>query len=1076
MFGGVSAPFIHRPVATTLLMVAILLVGLVAFPSLPVAPLPQVDFPTIAVSASLPGASPETMAASVAQPLERQIAQIPGVSQMTSTSSLGATAITVQFDLDRNIDGAANDIQAAINAASGQLPKDLPSPPTYRKVNPSDTPILILSVQSDVAPIIEVDDSAENILAQRISQISGVSLVRVGGQQTPAIRIQIDPAKLVEKNLQLEDVRAQIGIATVDSPKGSIMGQTQSFTIYDNDQLTTAKPWNDVIIAYRNGAPVRIRDIGQAVMGPADTTQAAWSNGKRSVFLVVFKQPGANVINTVDAIKKTLNVLEASIPPTIHVKVLSDRTTTIRASVHDVEYTLLLTITLVVAVIFVFLRSLWATIIPSITVPLALLGACGLMWAVGYSLDNLSLMAFTIAVGFVVDDAIVMLENITRHIEEGEKPFEAALKGSGEIGFTIISISISLIAVLIPLLMMGGIIGRLFREFSVTIAMTIVVSAIVSLTLTPMMASRLLKSRDEQHHGRLYNLSEKGFVALARGYEYGIDFVLRHRFATLLTFIATVIATVYLFAIIPKGFFPQQDTGILFGTTEAGQDVSFTQMYKLQEQAGAIVMADPAVDTMAMALGAGVGNAAQNNGRMFITLKPLDNRDANAFQVIARLRPKLAQIPGLRVYLQAAQDVTVGARAAKTQFQYTIQDANLAELNVWAPKILEKLQSLPELRDVATDQQNAGTTLTLAIDRDMASRFGIQPQLIDDTLYDAFGQRQVTQYFTQVNTYEVVEEVLPSLQGDPATLQKLYLHSPVTNQMVPLNAFAKWTTNPVQPLSISHQGQFPAITISFNLAQGVALGTATTAIQKAEQELQLPRALTTTFQGNAQAFQDSLTSVPLLILAALICVYLILGVLYESFIHPLTILSTLPSAGLGALATLMLFGYEFSLIALIGTILLIGIVKKNGIMMVDFAIAAERDEGLSTVEAIRKAALLRFRPIMMTTMAALLGGVPLMLSHGTGSELRQPLGYTMVGGLLVSQALTLFTTPIIYLYLDRVSHWLSGGTGRAQPPKPGAKAETQSGTRPELPFPEENAKSQPEREPEWANERAKAAE
>ena len=1033
---GISAPFIRRPVATTLLMVAILLVGLVAFPSLPVAPLPQVDFPTISVSASLPGASPETMATSVAQPLERQIAQIPGVSQMTSTSSLGATGITVQFDLDRNIDAAANDIQAAINAASGQLPKDLPSPPTYRKVNPSDTPILILSVQSDVAPIIDVDDAAENILAQRISQISGVSLVRVGGQQTPAIRIQIDPAKLVEKNLQLEDVRAQIGIATVDSPKGSIRGEKQSFTIYDNDQLTTAKPWNDVIIAYRNGAPVRVRDIGQAVMGPFDTTQAAWSNGKRSVFLVVFKQPGANVISTVEAVKRILTSLEAAIPPTIHVRVLSDRTTTIRASVRDVEYTLLLTIGLVVMVIFVFLRSVWATIIPSITVPLSLLGASALMWTVGYSLDNLSLMAFTIAVGFVVDDAIVMLENITRHIENGEKPLEAALKGSAEIGFTIISISVSLVAVLIPLLMMSGIIGRLFREFSVTIAMTIGVSALVALTLTPMMASRFLKSHDEERHGRLYNLSEKGFVMLARGYERGIDFVLRHRFATLMTFFATVIATVYLFVIIPKGFFPQQDTGIVFGTTEAGQDISFAQMYKLQEQAGAVVMADPAVDTMAMGLGAGVGNSAQNNGRMFITLKPQDERDANVFEVIARLRPKLAEINGLRVYLQAAQDVTVGARFSRTQFQYTLQDANLDELNAWAPKILDKLKSLPELRDVATDQQNAGTTLTLKIDRDMASRFGIQPQLIDDTLYDAFGQRQVTQYFTQVNTYDVIEEVLPQLQGDPATLDKLYIRSPTTNQMVPLSAFAKWTTAPVQPLSISHQGQFPAITISFNLAQGVALGQATAAVQRAEQELQLPRSLTTTFQGNAQAFQDSLTTVPLLILAALVCVYLILGVLYESFIHPLTILSTLPSAGLGALATLMLFGYEFSLVALIGTILLIGIVKKNGIMMVDFAISAERDEGLTTVEAIRKAALLRFRPIMMTTMAALLGGVPLMLSQGSGSELRQPLGYTMVGGLIVSQALTLFTTPIIYLYLDRVSHWLSGGSDKARPPAP----------------------------------------
>ena len=1031
MDGGVSGPFIRRPVATTLLMAAILLAGLVAYPLLPVAPLPQIDFPTIAVTGSLPGASPETMASSVAQPLERQIAQIPGVSQMISTSSLGATAITVQFDLDRNIDAAANDIQAAINAASGQLPKDLPSPPTYRKVNPSDTPILILSVQSDVAPIIDVDDAAENILAQRLSQISGVSLVRIGGQQQPAIRIQIDPAKLVEKNLQLEDVRSQIAIATVDSPKGSIMGDKQSFTIYDNDQLTEAKVWNDIIVAYRNGAPVRVRDIGVAVPGPADDTQTAWSNGKHSIFLVVFKQPGANVIKTVDSIKRALVKLEASIPPQIHVSVLSDRTTTIRASVDDVQFTLLLTIALVVMVIFIFLRSLWATIIPSITVPLALLGACALMWAFGYSLDNLSLMALTIAVGFVVDDAIVMLENITRHIEEGEKPYEAALKGAGEIGFTIVSISVSLIAVLIPLLLMSGIIGRLFREFAVTLAMTIIVSAIVSLTLTPMMASRFLKSHNEVRHGRLYNLSERGFVALARGYERGLDFVLRHRFITLLTFIATLAATVYLFEIIPKGFFPQQDTGVMFGTSEAGQDISFAEMSRIQEQLGAIVQADPAVDTIAMALGAGVGNAAQNNGRMFITLKPRAERDVSAFQVISRLRPKLAQVQGARLYLQVAQDVTVGARAARTQFQYTIQDADLAELNAWAPRILDKLKSLPELRDVASDQQVAGTTLQLSIDREMASRFGIQPQLIDDTLYDAFGQRQVTQYFTQVNTYEVIEEVTPALRGDPATLNKIYVRSPTTGQMVPLSAFAKWTTNPVAPLSISHQGQFPAITISFNLADGVALGTATKAIQNAEAQLQLPRAISTTFQGNAQALQDSLSSVPLLILAALVVVYLILGVLYESFIHPLTILSTLPSAGLGALGMLMLFGYDFSLIALIGTILLIGIVKKNGIMMVDFAIAAERDEGLDSLQAIRKAALMRFRPIMMTTMAALLGGVPLMLGHGTGSELRQPLGYTMVGGLIVSQALTLFTTPVVYLYLDRLSHWLSGSKAKA---------------------------------------------
>jgi HAE1 family hydrophobic/amphiphilic exporter-1 len=1026
MSGGFSEIFIRRPVATTLLMLALFLVGVVAYPQLPVAPLPQIDFPTITVSAQLPGASPETMATSVAQPLERQFAQIAGVSQMTSVSSLGSTAITIQFVLDRNIDAAANDVQGAINAAGGQLPKNMPTPPTYRKTNPSDTPILILSVTSDVEPIVDVDDIAENILAQRMSQIDGVSLVRIGGQQQKSIRIQIDPAKLVEKNLQLEDVRSQITSATVDNPKGAVIGDKQTFTIYDNDQLTLAKDWNDVIVAYRNGAPVRVRDIGKAVSGPADTTQAGWSMGKRGIFLVVFKQPGANVITTVESIKKQLVKLQSAIPPDIQVSVLSDRTTTIRASVKDVQFTMMLTIALVVMVIFVFLRNIWATIIPSVTVPLALLGACALMWGVGYSLDNLSLMALTIAVGFVVDDAIVVLENIQRHVEEGMKPFPAAIKGASEIGFTVISISISLVAVLIPLLLMSGIIGRLFREFSVTIAMTIGVSALVALTLTPMMASRFLKAHDEEKHGKLYKLSERGFEAMANGYARGLDLALRHSFITLMIFIATVAATGYLFVKIPKGFFPQQDTGIIFGTTVAGQDVSFPTMYKLQEQIGKIVQADPAVATMAMGLGTGTGNASQNYGRLFITLKPREDRDVDAFQVINRLRKKTAGVIGVRLFLQAAQDVTVGARAALTQFQYTLQDANYDELNYWAPKILAKLQTLPELRDVGTDQQSNGTTLKLSIDRDMASRFGIQPAQIDATLYDAFGQNEVTQYFTQVNTYFVVLEITPNLQKDPKTLDQLYIRSPNNGQLVPLSAFAKWTTAPVEPLSISHQGQFPAVTISFNLAPNVALGQATDAIKRAEQDLRLPAGLQTAFQGNAQAFQDSLTTVPLLILAALVAVYIILGVLYESFIHPLTILSTLPSAGFGALAILWMNGFEFSLIALIGVILLIGIVKKNGIMMVDFAIAVERDEHLTSAESIRKAALLRFRPIMMTTCAALLGGVPLMLSHGTGSELRQPLGYAMVGGLLVSQALTLFTTPVIYLYLDRLSTWLAG--------------------------------------------------
>ena len=1021
---SISAPFIRYPIATSLLMAGILFVGLVAYPQLPVAPLPQVDFPTIQVSANLPGASPETMATSVAQPLERQFAQIPGITQMTSTSSLSSTSITIQFDLNRSIDAATNDILGGINAAGGQLPKSLPTPPTYRKVNPADLPILLLSMTSDTLPVTDVDDYADNQMAQQISQISGVAQVTIGGQQKPAVRIQIDPAKLVAKGLSLEDVRNQLAVSTVDNAKGNVDGGTRSYTIYANDQLLKAKDWNDVIVAYRNGGPLRVRDIGTAVAGPEDAKQVAWANGKRGVFLVVFKQPGANVIDTVDKIKAQLPRLIASIPPTIKVTLISDRTQTIRAAVTDVQYTLLLTILLVVLVIFIFLRSVWATIIPSVTVPLALLGACALMWGFGYTLDNLSLMALTISVGFVVDDAIVVLENITRYIEEGEKPYAAALKGAGEIGFTIVSISISLVAVLIPLLLMGGIIGRLFREFSITLSMAIFVSMVVSLTLTPMMASRFLKAYSEQAaHGRLYLWSERCFDALLRAYEMGLDLVLRWRLTTLLVFFATVALSGYLFVIIPKGFFPQQDTGLITAISEAGQDVSFVEMTHLQEEIGKIVLADPDVASTAMAIGGG-GNAL-NNGRMYITLKPRDDRKASAQQIIARLRPRFDKLAGARVFMQAAQDVRLGGRATRTQFEYTLQDSNLDELNSWAPKILRKLKTLPMLRDVATDQQTEGTTLTLAIDRDTASRYGIQPQLIDDTLSDAFGQRQVAQYFTQINSYHVILEILPELQGKVDSLNSIYIKSPLTGDLVPLSVFAHWTTVPVQPLSISHQGQFPATTISFNLAQGVSLGEATIAIDKAVSEMGVPATIASSFQGTAQAFQQSLGTIPLLILAALVVVYLILGILYESYIHPLTIISTLPSAGVGALATLMLFGYDFSLIALIGIILLIGIVKKNGIMLVDFAIVAERDEHLSPEAAIRKAALIRFRPIMMTTMAALLGGVPLMLGTGTGAEIRQPLGYAMVGGLIVSQALTLFTTPVVYLYLDRLSNAFS---------------------------------------------------
>ena len=1022
---GISTPFIRRPIATSLLMAGVLMIGAVAYPLLPVAPLPQVDFPTIQVTAQLPGADPVTMASSVTAPLERQFAQIPGVTQMTSSSTLGNSAITAQFDLNRNIDGAAQDIQTAINAAGGQLPKTLPSPPTYRKVNPADAPILVLALHSDALPITVVDDYAENILVQNISQIPGVAQVSVNGQQKPAVRIQVDPEKLASMGLGLEDVRAVIGNATTDSPKGSIDGATRTFTIYDNDQLLSAEPWNDVILTYRNGAPVRIRDIGRAVDGAENNRIAAWANGKPAILLAVLKQPGANVIETVDRIKALLPQLQAAIPTAVKVDVLSDRTTTIRASVGDVQFTLVLTVVLVVFVIFIFLRSFWATAIPSVTVPLALIGSFALMYPLGYSLDNLSLMGLSIAIGFVVDDAIVMLENIERHVDEGLSPVAAADKGSGEIGFTIVSISLSLVAVFIPLLLMGGIVGRVFREFAVTVTMTILVSAFVALTLTPVMGARFLRPKTSVRHGRLYLLSERAFDVMLAGYRRSLDVALRHRFITLLVFIGTVALSVYLFVIIPKGFFPQQDTGLILGTSEAAQDVSFAEMKRYQLALSAVVAADPDVATVGMNAGA-TGQQTQNNGRFFITLKPRDERSASAMQVIDRLRPQLVKVQGAALFLQPAQDINIGGRPTRTLYQYTLQDPDLNELNQWAPKIFGKLKTLPELADVATDQQTGGDTLTLTIDRDAAARFGIQPQLIDDTLYDAFGQRQVAQYFTQVNSYHVILEVLPELQNAPDALDRIFVNAPPTGQQVRLSSLARWTTKPTTFLSINHQGQFPSVTLSFNLAPGVALGDAVQAIQKAESELGVPASLAGSFQGNAQAFQSSLATEPLLVAAALVVIYLILGMLYESYIHPLTILSTLPSAGVGALLMLMLFGFDFSVIALIGIILLIGIVKKNGIMMVDFAIEAQRERGLSGPDAIREACLLRFRPIMMTTMAALLAGLPLMLGSGTGSELRQPLGYAMVGGLILSQALTLYTTPVVFIYLERVNRWLQG--------------------------------------------------
>ncbi|PZM07985.1 efflux RND transporter permease subunit [Rhizobium tubonense] len=1014
-----SSWFIHKPIASSLLMAALLAVGIAAYPFLPVAPLPEVDFPTIQVSTQLPGANPETMASSVTQPLERQFGQIDGVTEMTSISTLGNSSITIQFDLSRDINSATQDVQTAINAASGQLPTDLPSPPTYRKVNPADPPILVLALTSDTLPLTQVDDFAENILAQHISQISGVSQVLIFGQQKPSVRVQIDPAKIANLGLSLEDIRTAIATTTTDTPKGTIQGKVRNYTIYDNDQLTTAKPWNNAIVAYRDGGPVRIKDIGVAIEAAENVQLAAWADGKPAILLAVLKQPGANVISTVDQIKAAMPQLQAIAPAALKVSILSDRTTTIRASVKDVESTLLLTVVLVVIVIFIFLRNFWATAIPSITVPLALVATLALMYLAGFSLDNLSLMGLSIAVGFVVDDAIVMLENIDRHIEEGKSPMQAAIDGSAEIGFTIISISLSLVAVFIPLLLMSGIVGELFREFAITVTMTIAVSAVVSLTFTPMMCGRFMRSQKGIKHGWIYTAFERGFDGLLNGYRVTLDVALKHHRVTFSVFLLSLIGTAVLFVEIPKGFFPTQDTGLITGLLEVSQETSFGAMAQHQIEAGKVIATDPGVASVGMAIGSS-GGTTLNTGRMFITLKPLDQRDASASGIIDRLRPKLAKLEGAKVYLQSAQDINVGGRSSATQYQYTLQDGDLAELNVWANQLLEKFKTMPELADVATDQQNDGSTVTLSIDRDQASRFGISPELIDNTLYDAFGQRQVTQYFTDLNSYHVILEIPPNIQSSPVAINQLYIKSPVTGAQVPLNVLVKQTTEPTSALAINHQSQFPSATLSFNLAPGVALSQAVAAINKAEASLGMPGTIIGTFQGNAQAYQSSLASEPLLVLASIVVIYVILGVLYESYIHPLTILSTLPSAGLGALGMLWIFGFDFTIIALIGVILLIGIVKKNGIMIVDFAIAGERERGLSPEEAIREACLLRFRPIMMTTSAAILAGLPLMLGHGTGSELRQPLGYAMVGGLLLSQAMTLYTTPVVYLYLSKL--------------------------------------------------------
>ena len=1021
-----SKPFIIRPVATSLLMAGILLAGMAAYRQLPVSALPQVDYPTIQILTFYPGASPSVMASSVTTPLERQFGQIPGLNQMTSTSSSGASLITLQFVLDLNIDIAEQQVQASINSAATFLPANLPNPPIYSKTNPADTPVITLALSSDALPLMKLEDLADTVLSQKISQLPGVGLVSISGGQKPAVRIQANPTALASYGLSLEDLRTALAQANVNQAKGNLDGPRQAFTIWANDQLLTSDAYKPIVIAYKNGAPVRIMDVANVVDGAENVKQAAWENDQPAVIVNIQRQPGANIINVVDRIQNLLPQLKATLPSSVQVSILTDRTTTIRASVKDVQFELMLTVALVVMVIFLFLRSLAATSIPSVAVPLSLVGTFGVMYLLGYSLDNLSLMALTISTGFVVDDAIVMIENITRYIEEGETPLQAALKGSEQIGFTILSLTVSLIAVLIPLLFMQDVVGRLFQEFAVTLSVTILVSAVVSLTLTPMMCAKILHHQKETDKSWFYRASEHSLNWIIDRYSVILRFVLQHQPATLVVTLGTLALTIFLFLIIPKGFFPVQDTGVILGVSEAPATLSFPALSERQQALAKAILKDPDVVSLSSFIGIDGANMLPNSGRVQINLKPREERTDDAPTIIRRLQTRLGDVKGITLYMQPVQDLTVEDRISRTQYQYTMEDSDGNELSAWAPKLVDKLTALPQLHDVASDQQDRGLQETITIDRDTASRLGILPQVIDDTLYDAFGQRQVSTIFTQLNQYHVVLEVDPTFQQNPDALKQIFVHSS-NGMQVPLSAFTRFSSE-TTPIAVNHQGQFPVVTLSFNLAEGVSLGQAVDAIKTAQQDIGLPPSIHAGFQGTAQAFQASLANEPILILAALLTVYIVLGVLYESYIHPVTILSTLPSAGVGALLALLITRTDFSVIALIGIILLIGIVQKNAIMMIDFALEAERKGGKSPLDAIYQACLLRFRPILMTTMAAMLGGLPLALGGGTGAELRRPLGIAIVGGLIFSQALTLFTTPVVYLAFDRLAKRLGGST------------------------------------------------